>query len=132
MGLTSWKGSKVRKGDVTIAKNYLNHGEIEHLNRIVEMYLNYAEDQAKRRRQVFMRDWREKLDVFLQFNERNILTNAGKVTKEVADKLALEQYETFYRNRLSTEARDEALTDDEELKNIEAAIERKKKRGRSR
>jgi len=132
MGLTSWKGSKVRKGDVTIAKNYLNHGEIEHLNRIVEMYLNYAEDQAKRRRQIFMRDWREKLDVFLQFNERNILTNAGKVTKEVADKLALEQYETFYRNRLSTEARDEALTDDEELKNIEAAIERKKKRGRSR
>jgi len=132
MGLTSWKGSKVRKGDVTIAKNYLNHGEIEHLNRIVEMYLNYAEDQAKRRRQVFMCDWREKLDVFLQFNERNILTNAGKVTKEVADKLALEQYETFYRNRLSTEARDEALTDDEELKNIEAAIERKKKRGRSR
>ena len=90
MGLTSWKGIKVRKGDVTIAKNYLNHEEIEHLNRIVEMYLNYAEDQAKRRRQVFMRDWREKLDAFLQFNERDILTNAGKVTKEIADKLAIE------------------------------------------
>lgn len=132
MGLTSWKGAKVRKGDVTIAKNYLNHNEIGHLNRIVEMYLNYAEDQAKRRRQVFMRDWREKLDAFLQFNERDILTNAGKVNKEIADRLALEQYETFHSNRLSTEARSEALADDEELKKIEATIERGKKRGRSR
>jgi hypothetical protein len=127
MGLTSWKGAKVRKGDVTIAKNYLNHNEIEHLNRIVEMYLNYAEDQAKRRRQVFMRDWREKLDAFLQFNERDILTNAGKVTKEIADKLALEHYDIFNRNRLAIEAEEETLADDEELKKIESAIERKKK-----
>jgi hypothetical protein len=127
MGLTSWKGAKVRRGDVTIAKNYLNHNEIEHLNRIVEMYLNYAEDQAKHRRQVFMRDWRKKLDAFLQFNERDILTNAGKVTKEVANKLALDHYEIFNRNRLAIEAEEEALTDDEELKKIESAIERKKK-----
>ena len=127
MGLTSWRGAKVRKGDVTIAKNYLNHEEIEHLNRIVEMYLNYAEDQAKRRRQVFMRDWREKLDAFLKFNERDILTNAGKVTKEIADNLALEHYEVFNRNRLTIEAKEEAIADDEELKKIESAIERKKK-----
>jgi hypothetical protein len=127
MGLTSWKGAKVRRGDVTIAKNYLNHNEIEHLNRIVEMYLNYAEDQAKHRRQVFMRDWRKKLDAFLQFNERDILTNAGKVTKEVASKLALDRYEIFNRNRLAIEAEEEALADDEELKKIESAIERKKK-----
>jgi len=127
MGLTSWKGAKVRKGDVTIAKNYLNHEEIEHLNRIVEMYLNYAEDQAKRRRQVFMCDWREKLDAFLKFNERDILTNAGKVTKEIADNLALEHYEVFNRNRLTIEAKEEAIADDEELKKIESAIERKKK-----
>ncbi|MBI3377089.1 MAG: virulence RhuM family protein [Nitrospirae bacterium] len=127
MGLTSWKGAKVRRGDVTIAKNYLNHNEIEHLNRIVEMYLNYAEDQAKRRRQVFMRDWRKKLDAFLKFNERDILTNAGKVTKEVANKLALDHYEAFNRNRLAIEAKEEALADDEELKKIEAAIERKKR-----
>lgn len=118
MGLTSWKGAKVRKVDVTIAKNYLNHDEIEHLNRIVEMYLNYAEDQAKRRRLIFMREWREKLDAFLKFNERDILTNAGKVTKEIADKLALDQYEVFYHNRLANEARAEALADDEELKKI--------------
>ena len=127
MGLTSWKGAKVRKGDVTIAKNYLNHEEIEHLNRIVEMYLNYAEDHAKRRRQVFMRDWRKKLDAFLQFNERDILANAGKVTKEIADNLALEHYEVFNLNRLAIEAKEEALADDEELKKIESAIERKKK-----
>lgn len=127
MGLTSWKGVKVRKGDVTIAKNYLNENEIAGLNRIVNMYLDYTEDQAKRHRQIFMCDWREKLDAFLHFNERDILTNAGKITREIADKLALEQYETFNRNRLAIEAKEEAHTDDEELKKIESAIERKKK-----
>lgn len=81
-------------------------------------------------RQVFMRDWREKLDAFLQFNERDILTNAGKVTKEIADKLAVEHYEAFDRNRLITEAKEEALADDEELRKIESAIENRKKRSR--
>lgn len=70
MGLTTWKGTKVRRGDVTIAKNYLNVWEMEGLDRIVNMYLDYAEDQARRHRQIFMRDWRQKLDAFLQFNER--------------------------------------------------------------
>ena len=123
MGLTSWKGAKVRKGDVTIAKNYLNADEIEGLSRIVTMYLDYAEDQAKRRRQVFMRDWREKLDAFLQFNERDILTNAGKVSKALAEQLALEQYEIFHQHRLTVEAEQESLTDDAELK---LYLERKK------
>jgi len=115
MGLTAWKGAKVRKGDVTIAKNYLNSVEMEGLNRIVSMYLDYAEDQAKRHRQIFMRDWRAKLDAFLQFNERDILTNAGKVSKAVADQLALEQYEQFNHHRLVDEAEQEALLDDAEL-----------------
>lgn len=123
MGLTSWKGAKVRKGDVSIAKNYLNADEIEGLNRIVTMYLDYAEDQTKRRRQIFMRDWRKKLDAFLQFNERDILTNAGKVSKAVADQLALEQYEIFHQHRLAVEAEQESLTDDAELKRY---LERKK------
>jgi hypothetical protein len=118
MGLTSWKGIKVRKGDVTIAKNYLNAVEIEGLNRIVTMYLDYAEDQAKRHRQVFMRDWRKKLDAFLQFNERDILTDAGKISKAVADQLAQEQYEIFRQHRLAEEARQETLADDAELKRI--------------
>ncbi len=116
MGLTSWKGAKVRKGDVTVAKNYLNETEMEGLNRIVTMYLDYAEDQAKRHQQIFMRNWREKLDAFLQFNEREILQDAGRVSKAVADALAVEQYEIFHRQRLIQEARDEALKDDAELR----------------
>lgn len=116
MGLTSWKGAKVRKGDVIIAKNYLNAAEIDGLNRIVTMYLDYAEDQAKRHRQVFMRDWRKKLDAFLQFNERDILTHPGKISKAVADQLALEHYDIFHQHRLAEEARQEMLTDDAELK----------------
>jgi len=117
MGLTAWKGAKVRKGDVTVAKNYLNNEEMDGLNRIVGMYLDYAEDQAKRHRQVFMRDWRTKLDAFLQFNERDILTNAGTVSKAVADQLALEQYEKFNQHRLTMEAEQETLLDDAELQN---------------
>ena len=123
MGLTSWKGIKVRKGDVTIAKNYLNTNELEGLNRIVTMYLDYAEDQAKRHRQIFMRDWRKKLDAFLQFNERDILTNAGKVSKAVADQLAIEQYGIFHQHRLAEEAQQESLADDAELKRY---LEKKK------
>jgi hypothetical protein len=115
MGLTGWSGAKVRKADVTIAKNYLNSEEMDGLNRIVTMYLDYAEDQAKRHRQIFMRDWRQKLDAFLQFNEREILTNSGKISKAVADRLALEQYKVFNQNRLTVEAEREALADDAEL-----------------
>lgn len=104
MGLTSWNGTKVRKTDVTVAKNYLRQDEIIELNRIVTMYLDYAEDQARRRKMLYMKDWREKLDAFLQFNERDILANAGRVAKAVADKLALEQYEQFRNHRLAAEA----------------------------
>jgi len=118
MGLTTWKGVKVRKGDVTVAKNYLNNEEMDGLNRIVTMYLDYAEDQARRHQQVFMRDWRIKLDAFLQFNEREILTNAGKVSKAVADQLAVEQYEKFNRQRVSVDAEQEALLDDTELQSF--------------
>ncbi|OIO38329.1 MAG: hydroxyacid dehydrogenase [Candidatus Omnitrophica bacterium CG1_02_49_16] len=128
MGLTSWSGVKVRRTDVTIAKNYLNEAEMGGLNRIVTMYLEYAEDQAKRHRQIFMRDWREKLDAFLKFNERQILYNPGKVSKEAADKLALDQYELFNQHRLSVDAKQEALEDDKELKRIQDQIEKKKKK----
>jgi hypothetical protein len=124
MGLTSWKGVKVRKGDVTVAKNYLNKDELDGLNRIVTMYLDFAEDQAMRHRQIFMRDWREKMDAFLQLNERDILQNAGKVSKEIAEKLAVEHYETFNQYRLNQAAEQEALADDEELKQIEKTIEK--------
>jgi len=100
MGLTSWKGSKVRKGDVTVSKNYLNKKELDTLNRIVSMYLDYAEMQAINHQQMFTKDWREKLDSFLQFNNQEILTNAGKVTKEIADSLAIKKYEQYHKKRL--------------------------------
>jgi len=102
MGLTAWHGSRVRKQDVTVAKNYLSQDEIGELDRIVVMYLDYAEDQARRRRTMTMGEWEDKLDAFLQFNEREVLTHAGKLRTEVAEKLALERYETFDAGRRET------------------------------
>jgi len=99
MGLTTWKGGIVRKGDVTIAKNYLNEDEITSLNRVVTMFLDFAEDQAQRRKQVFMRDWRTKLDEFLKFNERRILRDAGRITREEANRHAEKQYSLFEERR---------------------------------
>lgn len=103
MGLSTWKGALVRKTDVTVAKNYLNPEEIEELNRIVVMFLDYAEDQAKRRKQVFMKDWQEKLDGFLVFNERRVLPDAGKRSREQADTHALNEYARFEKRRRALE-----------------------------
>jgi hypothetical protein len=108
MGLTTWKGAKVRKLDVTVAKNYLAEDEIRELNRIVTMYLDYAEDQARRHQPMYMRDWSVKLDAFLQFNERDVLDNPGKISKEVAERLAIEQYERFHARRLASAGEDVA------------------------
>ncbi|NGX59521.1 MAG: hypothetical protein KR126chlam3_00673 [Chlamydiae bacterium] len=99
MGLTSWKGNRVRQHDVTIAKNYLNQSEIKELNEIVVMYLDYAENQAKRRKTITMAEWEDKLDAFLSFNEKDLLKSAGRVSAEVAEKLALERYEQFDEKR---------------------------------
>jgi hypothetical protein len=90
------------------------------------MYLDYAEDQARRRRVLYMRDRREKLDAFLKFNERDILTNAGKVAKEVADKLALDQYEQFQARRLVAEANADERSFDEAIKKLPSAQHIKK------
>jgi hypothetical protein len=98
MGLTNWKKSpagKILKSDVSIAKNYLDEPEIKALNRIVTMYLDYAENQAERQKAMHMRDWVEKLDAFLKFNEYEVLTNAGTVSSEVAKTLAEKEYEKF-------------------------------------
>lgn len=108
MGLTSWKGDIVRKGDVTVAKNYLSTTEIDELNRIVVMFLDYAEDQARRRKQVFLSDWKAKLDEFLKFNERNVLPDAGTVSREAADEKAHTEYEAFsHRRRAAIESQAE-------------------------
>ena len=104
MGLTTWKGAKVRRGDVSVAKNYLTEEELRSLNRIVTMYLDYAEDQAGRHQPMTMRDWAEKLDAFLQFNGRQVLQDAGKVSKQVAEELAVQEYEKFNTARLQAGA----------------------------
>jgi hypothetical protein len=98
MGLTTWKHAplgKVLKSDIAIAKNYLEESEIKELNRIVSMYLDYAENQAERNKLMKMSDWIEKLDAFLKFNEYAILQNAGTVSAEVAKRLAEQEYEKF-------------------------------------
>jgi hypothetical protein len=98
MGLTSWRkgsGGKIMPGDVAIAKNYLDKPELDHLNRIVTMYLDYAELQAIRNKPVYMKDWIEKLNAFLKFSEYEILTNAGSISHEVALALAGKEYEIF-------------------------------------
>jgi hypothetical protein len=99
MGLTSWKGGVVRKADVTVAKNYLTQEEIGELNRIVTMWLDFAEDQARRRKQVFLKDWETKLNEFLQFNERAVLGDKGSVSKTTADGHAEAEYEEFAARR---------------------------------
>jgi len=128
MGLTSWRGSIVRKQDVAIAKNYLNADEIKDLNEIVTMYLDYAERQARQRKTVTMDKWSEKLDAFLEFNEQELLTHAGKVKSEVAGKIAAERYEEFNQKRKKTEA---LAADEEDLKQLEE-IEKKLLKGRGK
>jgi hypothetical protein len=98
MGLKNWKNApvgKIRKFDVSIAKNYLDENELTQLNRIVSMYLDYAELQVNNRKIMTMKDWAEKLDGFLKFNEKEILTNPGKITAEIAKIFAEEQYEKY-------------------------------------
>jgi hypothetical protein len=99
MGLTAFKGAKVRKADVDVAKNYLAQEEISALNRIVTMYLDYAEDQAKRQASMHMADWEEKLNAFLRFTDREVLDNAGKISAEIAKHLAEREYEVFDAQR---------------------------------
>jgi hypothetical protein len=99
MGLTTWKSGSVQKADVTVAKNYLKEREISELNRIVVMWLDFAEDQARRRKEVFLKDWAEKLDSFLAFNERDVLEDAGRVSREQAEAHAQVQYEQFAAKR---------------------------------
>ena len=112
MGLTSFKGAKVRRSDVIVAKNYMSQEEISTLNLIVNMYLDYAELMAKSHREMHMSDWETKLGEFLRFNGREVLENSGKVKRAVAEKLALDQYEKYDANRRIAELEDiDELTD---------------------
>ncbi len=104
MGLTNWRSDKPRKQDVAIAKNYLNENELLALNNLVEQYLVFAEGQAMQRITMHMQDWIKKLDGFLSLNDRNILDHAGKISHEMAIKLANDEYDKFHKQRLQAEA----------------------------
>ncbi|MBR1377487.1 MAG: virulence RhuM family protein [Bacilli bacterium] len=98
MGLTNWKNSpkgKIMASDVVIAKNYLTKDELKSLERIVTMYLDYAEDQAERHIPMTMEDWKNRLDVFLQFNGREVLDNPGKISHKIAESFALSEFEKY-------------------------------------
>jgi hypothetical protein len=133
MGLTSWKNAPsgpVRKGDVAVAKNYLNHKEIESLNRIVSAYLEFAELQARNRRPMRMADWITKLDDFLKLSERDILRNAGKISHEAAQEHALGEFAKLEAERLRTEAIQPTSDFDkaiENLRKLDAGTPRPKK-----
>ena len=109
MGLTSWKNAPkgmIRKDDVSIAKNYLNDKELNLLNRIVNLYLEYAERQAQKGIVMYMKDWIQKLDAFLKFNEEEILQDAGTISHEVAKALAEKEYEKFHTKQLQNYSSD--------------------------
>jgi len=104
MGLTTWRGAKVRKEDTVIAKNYLAEDELAALNNLVEQYLVFATGQAMRRIPMKMADWISKLDGFLTINDRDILTHTGRISHELAQTHAERQYDTFNRHRLADAA----------------------------
>lgn len=101
IGMTTWSGGKPRKTDAEIAKNYLNEKELDMLNRIVSMYLDFAELQALNRKPMYMRDWIAKLDDFLKLSERKILTHAGKISHDKALEKAHIEYEKYRKERLN-------------------------------
>lgn len=126
MALTSWKGARVRKQDVVIAKNYLTAEEIDTLNRLVVIFLEQAELRAKERKDLTLEYWRNNVDRLLTFNERPLLEGAGSVSAEQAQKVAYERYQQFDENR----RREEALAADaEDLRELEALEKRIKKEG---
>lgn len=124
MGLTTWRGPKVRKQDVVVAKNYLNEDELLALNNLVEQYLVFAEGQAMRRIPMHMSDWITKLDGFLSLNDRDILEHAGKISHQMAKELAEAEYDRFHRNRLQLEAQQ---ADEEDFDQLARQLEDKGK-----
>lgn len=127
MGLTSWHGEVVRKGDVTVAKNYLHADEIDELNRIVVMWLDFAEDQAKRRKQVFLANWDTKLDEFLRFNERKVLPGKGNVSRAAANAQAEAEYAQFAARRRALLEAEGERQQHEALENAAKKLPRPKK-----
>ena len=126
MALTTWKGARVRKHDVTIAKNYLTADEVDTLNRLVVIFLEQAELRAKERQDLTLDYWRHNVDRLLEFNERPILDGAGSISRDRMEQLAHERYEQFDAQRRRNEALE---ADAEDLRELEALEERMKRQG---
>ncbi len=123
MGLTNWRGEKVRKGDIVIAKNYLESDELSVLNNLVEQYLIFSEGQAMRRVKMYMKNWVEKLNGFLSLNDRDILKDAGRISHDMAKKQAELQYDKFNKKRIEwTDKQDSDF--DKTVKDIESEKKR--------
>ena len=128
MGLTKLKSGSVQKADVTVAKNYLDEAEVSELNRVVTMWLDFAEDQARRRKEVFLKDWAERLDAFLKFNERDVLDGAGRVSKKQADAQAEAQYEAFATQRRALLEAEGAVVNVRALEDAAKALSKPRKK----
>lgn len=126
MALTSWAGSRVRKADVTVAKNYLDTDEITELNRLTTMFLDFAEDRAVRRQQTTMAEWVTQTDRFLTFNERKVLGHAGRVSHDQMEAITHQRFDVFEAQRRA----DEARAAEREAASDIAALERAARRGR--
>lgn len=128
MALTSWKGGRVRKGDVTVAKNYLQADELDQLNRIVGMFLDFAELRAMQRKNLRMADWRAYVDSFMNFNERPLLQGSGRMSHEAMMAIAHERYEQFDAMRRSAEAQEADRLELRELEQMQEQVSQWRKR----
>lgn len=115
MGLTTWKGNRIRKGDVIVSKNYLTEDELSELNRLTTMFLDFAEDRALRRQTTQMADWVAQTDRFLSFNERDLLTGPGQVSADRMEQLTRDRYEEFDERRRALEAAEAEQQEKEDL-----------------
>lgn len=128
MGLTSWSGSRVRRHDVIVAKNYLTADEVDTLNRLVVIFLEQAELRVKERKQLTLDYWRQNVDRLLAFNEKPVLTHSGSISRENMERIASERFEVFDANRRIAEARQADTEDLAELEQIEKQLEQKKEK----
>jgi hypothetical protein len=126
MALTNWSGSRVRKHDVIVAKNYLSADEVDTLNRLVVIFLEQAELRVKERKQLTLDYWRQNVDRLLDFNEKAVLTHAGSVSREAMERIARERFDAFDENRRIAEASQADAEEIAELARIEKQLEQKK------
>ena len=127
MALTNWKGSRVRKQDVIIAKNYLTHDEIDTLNRLVVIFLEQAELRVKQRKDLTLDYWRQNVDDLLRFNDQAVLSGPGSISHDDMKRVVQERYETFDANRRAAEAIEADAEDLKEIEELERQLKEKEK-----